>query len=56
MDGVDGKCSIRQRLKRNAVLQRRINQEESELNGKLICGVIEYAAVFEIYKQWRDSM
>lgn len=39
MDSVDVKCSVRQRLK-NAVLQRRINQEELELNGKPICGVL----------------
>ena len=54
-EGAD-KSSVRQRLKGNAVLQRRINQEESDLNGKPICGVLEYAAVFELYKQWRASM
>lgn len=56
VDSVDGKCSVRQRLKGNAVLQHRINQVESDLNGKTICGVLEYAAVFELYKQWRVSM
>ena len=38
-EGVD-KSSVGQRLKGNAVLQRRINQEESDLNGKPICGVL----------------
>ena len=45
-EGVD-KSSVWQRLKGNAVLQRRINQEESDLNGKPICGV---GKIFSMFK------
>lgn len=50
--GVADKNSVREELLKNAIIQHKINQEEHELNGKPICGVLEYAIVYEIYKQW----
>lgn len=49
------KDGVREELLNNAVIQHKINQEENELKGKPICGVLEYAIVYEIYKQWRKN-
>lgn len=43
------KNSVREGLKNNAVLQHKINQEETELKGKPICGVLEYAVVYTVH-------
>lgn len=53
--GVADKDSVREELLKNSIIQHKINQEEYELNGKPICGVLEYAIVYEIYKQWCKS-
>lgn len=50
------KGAIKDSLKEDAILQHRLNCEEKELNGKsMYCGVLEYAIVYEIYKQWRKN-
>lgn len=49
------KDGVRENLKQNAIMQHIICEEEAELNGKPMCGVLEYAIVYEIYKQWCKS-
>lgn len=49
------KESVEKILVEDAVLQHKIRTEEYELNGKPICGVLEYATVYEVYKQWREN-
>lgn len=49
------KDGVRENLKQNAIMQHIICEEEAELNGKPMCGVLEYAIVYEIYKQWRKN-
>lgn len=48
------KEEIKDSLKEDAILQHRLNNEENELNGRpMYGGVLEYAIMYEIYKQWR---
>ena len=46
---------VTEEVSNNAIIQHKVHEEEWHLQGKTVCGVLEMAVCFEIYKEWCRS-